>query len=139
MILVIRISGDVEIPLKVKEALFRLRIRRKYTATIIEDTKENQDLLQFLRNFIAFGKIDKETLSLLIEKRSIPIKKGKKIVPADVAEQIAKKGLAESDIKPYFRLHPPRGGIDTKFHFPIRKGVLGDNKEKINDLVRRML
>jgi len=24
-------------------------------------------------------------------------------------------------------------------HFPIKDGVLGDNKNKINDLVRRML
>ncbi|KKL95423.1 hypothetical protein LCGC14_1854700, partial [marine sediment metagenome] len=41
------------------------------------------------------------------------------------------------NLKPFFRLHPPRKGIKSKLHFP--KGVLGDNKEKINDLVLRML
>ena len=42
-------------------------------------------------------------------------------------------------LKPFFRLHSPRGGINSKAHFPVRKGVLGDNKEKINELVKRML
>jgi large subunit ribosomal protein L30 len=46
------------------------------------------------------------------------------------------KGKIES-IKPFFRLHPPRGGINSKEKFP--KGSLGDNQEKINELVRRML
>jgi len=58
---------------------------------------------------------------------------------AKVIEGLDKKTLVDFGLKPFFRLHPPRGGIDTKVHFPIRKGVLGDNKEKINDLVRRML
>ena len=46
------------------------------------------------------------------------------------------KTLDGSGIKPFFRLHPPRGGINTKYHFP--KGVLGENKE-INKLILRML
>ena len=48
-----------------------------------------------------------------------------------------KKSYWALDLKPFFRLHPPRGGIKSKIHFP--KGVLGNNKEKINDLVERML
>ena len=43
----------------------------------------------------------------------------------------------KTKIENFFRLHPPRGGIKSKIHFP--KGVLGDNKEKINDLIKRML
>ena len=45
--------------------------------------------------------------------------------------------MDELSIKPFFRLHPPRGGIKSKVHFP--KGVLGNNKEKINELIMRML
>jgi len=36
-------------------------------------------------------------------------------------------------------LHPPRKGIESKKHFGVGKGVLGDNKEKINELLERML
>lgn len=138
MILVIRISGDVEIPMTVKETLFRLRMRRKYTAVLLKDTEETKAVLKKIRNFIAYGPINKETLSLLVEKRALSLNKNK-IDSKKVIELIEKKGLSEAGIKPYFRLHPPLGGIDSKIHYPIKKGVLGDNKEDINELVRRML
>ena len=139
MILAIRISGLVEIPKKVNETLFRMRMRRKYAAVLFQPTPDNMHLLKSVRNLIAYGNIDKETLKLLIEKRGQPIDKTKKIDAAKVVEGLDKKTLVDLGLKPFFRLHPPRGGIETKVHFPIRKGVLGDNKEKINDLVRRML
>jgi large subunit ribosomal protein L30 len=145
MILVIRISGLVEIPEKVNEALFRLRLRRKYTSVLLLPTKENLALLKKLRNTIAYGVIDAKNLEHLIAKRGQPIDKKKKISAESIANEILsmeKKGkldLKSLGLKPFFRLHPPIGGIDTKVHFPIRKGVLGDNGEKINDLVRRML
>ncbi len=41
--------------------------------------------------------------------------------------------------KNFFRLHPPRRGIESKKHFGVGKGVLGDNGEKINELLVRML
>jgi glycosyltransferase involved in cell wall biosynthesis len=45
----------------------------------------------------------------------------------------------ELNLKPFFSLHPPRKGINSKKHFGVKKGVLGDNKEQINDLIKRML
>tara|TARA_B100000315_G_C14387846_1_gene500484 strand:+ start:343 stop:759 length:417 start_codon:yes stop_codon:yes gene_type:complete len=138
MILVIRISGQVEIPPKAQEAMYRLNLRKKYTATLVKSTKENIANLNKVRNFIAFGEINKETLLALIEKRAQNTTK-KKIDSPSVVEQLEKKSLRDLGLKPFFRLHPPRGGINSKLHFPIKKGVLGNNKEKINDLVRRML
>lgn len=138
MIIAIRISGLVEIPNEVKESLFRLRLRKKYSAALFKETRENELLLKKLRNFIAYGKVNSETISLLIEKRAQPLN-SKKLDVKKVMEGLDKKNLEELGIKPFFRLHPPRGGIDSKLHFPIRKGVLGDNRDKINDLVRRML
>ncbi|MBS3091751.1 hypothetical protein J4217_04885 [Candidatus Pacearchaeota archaeon] len=145
MIIAIRISGLVEIPQKVNESLFRIRLRRKYSAVLLLPIAENLSILKKLRNTIAYGKINDSTLSALLEKRAQLIDKKKKIDFKAVANEILnqeKKGkldLQSLGIKPFFRLHPPRKGIETKIHFPIRKGVLGDNKEKINDLVRGML
>ena len=138
MILAIRISGLVEIPKKVNEALFRLRMRRKYTAVLVRPTPENLKLLKNLRNCIAYGIISPAGIKLLLEKRGKSIDK-KRIDSAKIVEQLDKKNLQDLGVKPWFRLHPPRGGIESKVHFPIRGGVLGDNKDKIEDLMRRML
>ncbi|RLE44033.1 50S ribosomal protein L30, partial [Candidatus Woesearchaeota archaeon] len=89
--------------------------------------------------FVAYGDIDKETLKLLVEKRAQPLDKSKKLDIEKIVEQIDKKDLKTLGIKPFFRLHPPRKGIESKKHFGVGKGVLGDHKGKINDLIRRML
>ncbi len=136
MILVIRISGLVEMPSDAQEALFRMRLRKKYSAVLLKENPENLKLLQHVRNFIAFGKIDSRTFEELLSKRAVST--DKKRIDAKKAAGIIEKDSAEkAGIKPFFRLHPPRGGIDSKSHFP--RGVLGDNGEKINELVRRML
>lgn len=138
MIIAIRISGIVDKTKKINETLFRMRLRRKYSAVLLKETQENLKLLQEVRNFVAFGQINEETLKLLIEKRAKLIggKKGK-IDASKIIGQLDKNKLSDIGIKPYFRLHPPIGGIKSKIHYP--KGILGDNKEDINKLVRRML
>ena len=138
MIAIIRISGMVEMTPDIKEALYRLRLRRKFVLVLAKDNDETRKMLQHVRNFIAYGPVDKETLKELIAKRAESSNK-KKIDADAIVADIEKKKLEELGIKPFFRLHPPRGGINSKSHFPIRKGVLGDNKEKINELIRRML
>ena len=140
MILVIRISGMPEVDRDVDEALFRLRLRRKYSAVLLKETPENIKLLTKIRNFIAYGSISKETLSDILVKRGfLNNKKINKTEVERVAEQLEQKKPEEIGVKPFFRLHPPRGGIESKKHFGVGKGVLGDHKDKIKDLVRRML
>jgi len=112
MICVIRIHGCVGLDSDVNETLYRLNLRKKYSCVVLNPTKENMGMVNKVRNQIAFGEINEETYKKLVEKR-------------------------KTSVKDFFRLHPPRGGIKSKVHFP--KGVLGDNKEKINDLVLRML
>lgn len=136
MIVVVRISGLVEMPTDAQETLFRMHLRRKYSAILLKETEETKTLLQAVRNFVAYGKIDPKTLEELIAKRG-KSKDNKKIDSKKAAELAEKEGLEKAGLKPFFRLHPPRKGIDSKTHYP--KGVLGDNKEDINELIRRML
>ncbi|MEX0932592.1 MAG: uL30 family ribosomal protein [Candidatus Pacearchaeota archaeon] len=117
MICIIRIRGQVGINKDAEETLHRLRLRRKYACVVIESNKEKLGMIKKVKNFIAYGEIDEETYKELKEKR------GKKD--------------SEGKLKPFFRLHPPRKGINSKLHFP--KGVLGNHGSKINDLVRKML
>ncbi len=136
---IIRISGLVEIARTVESTLSRMRLRRKYTLVLLPATPMTSLLLKKVRNFVAYGDINAETLAALLEKRAQLIDKKKKVDLAEVAKQLDKKSLQDLGIKPFFRMHPPRKGIDARLHFGVRKGVLGDNKDKINDLIRRML
>ncbi len=140
MIIAIRISSLVGVPYDTKDTLFRLRLRRKYTAILLKSSAENLNLLRKLRDYVAYGEISKEMLLELIAKRAKTIgNKKEKIDAKKIMENLDKKNLESQGIKPFFRLHPPRGGIMAKKHFGVSKGILGDNKDKINDLVRRML
>lgn len=113
MICIIRIKGRVGIERRVEETLSRLRLRKKYSCVIIEKpTKEQKGMIKKVKDFVAYGEISKDMHKKIEEKR-------------------------KTKIKNFFRLHPPRKGINSKRHFP--KGVLGDHGEKINDLVERML
>mgnify|MGYP001564545482 CR=1 FL=1 len=126
MILVIRISGMVEIPEKVQDTLYRLRLRRKYSCVVLPQHKEIVGMIERVKDFIAYGKISEAEFEELINKKK------------KVEHFIFGKGSFEDhNLKPFFRLHPPRGGIDSKTHFP--KGVLGNHGEKINALLQRML
>jgi large subunit ribosomal protein L30 len=138
MILVIRISGMINIPQKVQETLHRMRIRRKYAAVILKNNEENRKLLLKVRNYVAFGKISKETLEKLVKLRGQKLEK-KELDAKKVVSELGEKNMQEVGLKPFFRLHPPRGGIEAKKHFGVGKGVLGNNKEKINELVEKML
>lgn len=116
MICIIRIAGEIGLNQKIKETLNRLRLKRKYSCIVLEKPNESQlGMIKNVSDFVAFGEINDETYKKLKETRGKPGKK-------------------------FFRLHPPRKGIDSKKHFgETKKGVLGNNKEKINELVLRML
>ena len=117
MIVIIRIKGQVGLKHDIKETLQRLGLKKKYSCLILENPKaEELGMIKKVRNFVAYGELDSETHKKLIEAR------GK-----------------FSKSKKYFRLHPPRGGIESKKHFGVGKGVLGDNQNKINELILRML
>ena len=118
MIAIIRISGMVKVPKDIENALYRLKLRRKYACVIINsDNKSLLGLLKKVRFYVAYGEISKEMQDKLIKERGKKDKEGK--------------------LKPFFRLHPPRRGINSKLQYP--KGVLGNNKKDINKLIERML
>lgn len=137
LILIIRISGMVKVNKFIEETLYRLKLRRKYSATIIKPTKDILGMIEKVRHYTSFGKIDKETLIKLLKARAQKIDK-KSFKAEEIAEElISGKSLKDLGFKPFFRLHPPRGGLkSSKQQFP--RGVLGPNKE-INKLVERML
>jgi len=142
MICIIRIHGRVGLDRRTRETLERIRLGKKYSCVVLmKPTKEQTGMIKKLRNFVAFGNISKDVFEKLIDKRGQKISNAdgmKRIDSKKVIEGLGKgKTYEEVGLKPFFRLHPPRGGANTKVHFP--KGILGDNKEQINKLIERML
>ena len=117
-IAVIRISGMVKVPKDIENALYRLKLRRKYVCVVVDTNNPAvKGLLEKVKYYVAFGPINKEIYDKLVKAR------GKKD--------------SDGKLKNFFRLHPPRKGIKSKIQYP--KGVLGDNKADINKLIERML
>lgn len=139
MIAVIRITGDVGLKAPIRETLSRLNLPKKYSCVVLKEDKVNLGMINKVRDFVAFGEIKSEILEKLIEKRAKLIGKAKKIDVKDIMKKIGSENHKDLEIKPFFSLHPPRGGIDAKKHFGVDKGVLGNNKEGINKLIERML
>lgn len=140
MIAIIRIKGTVKIRKDAEETLSRLRLRRKHVCVVLNPTIENIGMIEKVRDFIAYGEIKNDSFEKLIEKRGQLLDKNKKIDPKKVVEGLNNnKSYGELNLKPFFRLSPPRGGIDIKKGFGDKKGVLGNNKDHINKLIERML
>ena len=76
---IIRIHGRVGLNRDIVETFKRLNLKRKYSCVILaKPTKVELGMIKKLRNFVAYGDIDKDTLSRLLEKRGKLIDKKKK-------------------------------------------------------------
>ncbi len=151
---VIQIRGAINVKKKVKDALKMLRLRKKHNCAIHDATPSVLGMLDVVKDYVTWGEIDKETLKLLLEKRGkLPrsqplteqyIKEKLNMTFDELAEKIISGGMKLKDIpglRPVFKLKPPlygfeSGGIKKPFSMG---GALGYRKDKINDLVKRMV
>ena len=69
-IAVIQVRGGINIKRKVKDTLNLLRLYRKNSCVIINETLPYMGMLNSIKEFITWGEIDKDTFKLLIEKRA---------------------------------------------------------------------
>ena len=142
LVAVVRISGMVKVRSDVAETLDRMRLRRKYACVVVDANDKNvAGMLKRVKHYVAFGEVSDEILGKLIKGRGESVDGRKRELKINEKEVISglKEGkkLGDFKLKGFFRLHPPRKGIDSKLQYP--KGVLGDNKKDINKLIERML
>jgi len=142
MIAAIRIRGTVDVTQKVEATLDRLRLKRKYSCVLLEESREKIGMLRKAENYVAYGKIDKTDLKLLIEKRARalgnkPIDKSK--LNDKLVEDIMNgKSLQSLGIKPFFRLHPPRGGFKRSIKLLYPQGIMGKNPDTSKILIKML-
>jgi len=115
-IAVILIRGFIGIRVDIKDALFSLNLRKKHACAIVEDTPSVRGALKKIQDFTTFGIVSDEIIKELDSKRKA------------------------NDKNVYF-LAPPVGGFERK---GIKKsfivgGALGDRKNNIDDLLKKMI
>jgi len=109
LIAIIRIQGEVKVKPEIVNTLFRLRLRKKYSCTLINSSNKGlMGMLFTVRNSVAYGYVDKDTLVKLLEIRGQKIDGKKKNSEEAAKELISGKKLEELGFKPFFRMHPPR-------------------------------
>ena len=151
-ILVVNMRGTANIPHPVKKTLHQLKVLRRYSATLVPDTASYRGMLQRTANHLSWSEIDQKFLTKLLEKRGrkvgdLPIQKsdlksfGYKTMHT-MTKELTQGKIKLSDIKtlkPYFRLHPPRGGLKRSIRRAFTDGgILGENPDLLK-IVDRML
>jgi large subunit ribosomal protein L30 len=146
-IAVVRVRGEVHKSEKEKITLKCLNLANRNYCTVIDDNPCYRGMILSVNHLITWGRIDKDTFTLLLKKRG-RLEGNKKISMSDkemksfVDEFFAgKKSMKDINVLVYFRLNSPKKGYGRK---GIKKpfslgGALGSRLEKINDLIRRMM
>ncbi|MBS3112700.1 uL30 family ribosomal protein [Candidatus Woesearchaeota archaeon] len=140
-IALVLVRGRIDLNQKMLSTLDMLKLFRKNYCVVVNDTPANRGMAKKVKDYTTFGNIDDETYKLLIEKR------GKEYTDrtSDKKNIIKYEGkffvYGGKNYRSYFRLNAPKKGFGRKgikVQFLIG-GALGDRKEKINDLIRRMI
>lgn len=153
-IAVIRVRGDVKKSKDMKDTMKILRLYRKNTCVVFTNTLSIVGMMKKVKDLITWGEIDKDTFKMMLVKRGKIA--GNKFIDEKYMKEKTKMDFEEfaneffnfkkelkdiSGLKHFFRLKPPDKGFDRngiKKAFSVG-GALGYRKEKINDLIKRML
>ncbi|EMR73298.1 LSU ribosomal protein L30P [Thermoplasmatales archaeon SCGC AB-539-N05] len=151
---VIRIRGTVNIKTNIKRTLGMLRLTRANHCVLInESNKSFMGMIKKAKDYITWGELDKDLATNLIKSR------GKLIGNKDITDEYIKSAspynntkefayaVAEnkmnysdlSDVKPLFRLNPPKNGYHGIKKTVPKGGALGYRGKNINLLIEKML
>ena len=152
MYVIIRLKGGVNTKPAIKDTLRLLRLNQINHAVVVEDTPNFRGMIQVVKDYVAFGQADADTLATMLEHRGRLVG-GDRLTDEYVATHSKYKGVKEyaaavaageaklkdlPGLNPVFRLHPPRkghAGIKRTFQ---QGGALGNHGEEIAVLVEKM-
>ena len=121
---VVLIRGPVNVDVEIRSTLHHLHLRNKHACVVVSGPIA-AGMIARCKDYVTWGEINDETLSALKKAR------GETTTGRD----------GKKKEKPFFRLHPPRGGFERKgIKVPHNiGGALGYRGDKINDLIKKML
>ncbi|MBP2143002.1 large subunit ribosomal protein L30 [Methanococcus voltae] len=150
---VIRVRGSVGVKKDIADTLKMLRLHKVNHCVIVPENEHYIGMVKKVKDFVTYGEIDNETFEKLILKRGRLagnnrvseeiVKEATDLSVSELAEKVmaGEIKLKDTEVKPVFRLHPPRKGYDKegiKRPFSVG-GALGYRAGKINDLIIKMM
>jgi large subunit ribosomal protein L30 len=151
-LVVVRVRGVSDIRSDIQDTMKMLNLMHNCNATLIDDRSSYLGMLQKVGSYVTWGEASKGTITLLLRERGNTI--GNKRLTDEYAKKVGYESLdrlAEaicslgvqfknlSEVKPVFRLHPPKKGFKGSIKKSYKSGgVTGYRGEVINDLVKRM-
>jgi large subunit ribosomal protein L30 len=152
MFVVVQVRGVVNTNREIRDTLKMLRLHHINHCVLVADTPANLGMIRKVKDFVAYGEVDAETLSTLLATRGRLAGNGK-LTDEYVKEHSrfgsieefstalsageAKLGDVEG-LKPVLRLHPPRKGHRSIKRTYQQGGALGYHGREINSLLYRM-
>jgi large subunit ribosomal protein L30 len=150
MFAIVRLRGDVNTRPEIKDTLEMLRINRVNHCVVVKEDPHYRGMIQKVKDYVAWGKVNDETLALLLEKRGrlagnvrLTDQVVKEKTPYSSIKELSKAvnsgtaSLKDLGIKPVFRLHPARKGLRSTKKTAQQGGDLGFRQD-IGDLIKKM-
>lgn len=151
-ILVIRLRGVQNLNPKTKDTLKYMRLNRVNHAVVLPETPTTKGMLQVGKDYVTWGEVDAKTLAAVIKSRGrlvgdkpltdvhvakgTPFKTIEDLAAAIVAGKFHYKDVPA--VKPIFRLHPAKKGLEGIKRSVQVGGALGYRGPGINELLGRM-
>ncbi len=149
----VRVRGIVNVKPDIKRTLQLFRLTRVNHCVLLEENASIKGMLQIAKDYITWGEIDKTILSELIGSR------GKLEGDKELTEDYIKSATSYNNleklsqaiidnkfkykdipnVKPIFRLSPPKNGYEGIKRSFVNKGALGYRRKEINKLLERMI
>lgn len=150
---IIRLRGTQNLNPKTKDTLRYMRLNRINHAVVLPESDTTKGMLQVAKDYVTWGEVDAKTLAAVIKARGRLVGDAP-LTDAHVAKHTSFKSidaLAEAiaagktryqdvpEVKPIFRLHPARKGLEGIKRSVQAGGALGYRGPDINELLGRML
>jgi len=149
----VRVRGIINVKPDIKKTMNLLNLTRVNHCVILEENPSTKGMLQVAKDYITWGEIDRTSLSKLINARG-RLEGGKelsedhlktttsyntvdKLVDAIISSKFKYKEIP--NIKPIFRLSPPKKGYEGIKRSFVNKGALGYRGKEINKLIKKMI
>lgn len=149
MFAVVRLRGEVNLRPEIRDTLAMLHIHRVNHCAVVKEDPHYRGMIQKVKDYVAWGEIDDDTLALLLERRG-RLSKNRRLSDEflkekgygsfkDLAAAVnsGSASLKDLGIKPIFRLHPARKGLKTTKKTAQQGGDLGFRQD-LADLIKRM-
>lgn len=149
---IIRLRGTQNLNPKTKDTLKFMRLNRVNHAVVLPESDTTKGMLQVAKDYVTWGEVDAKTLAAVIKSRGRLVGDNP-ITDAHVAKHTSFKtieALAEAivsgkakysdlpEVKPIFRLHPAKKGLEGIKRSVEAGGALGYRGKDINELLGRM-